>query len=432
MSNETPRKRSRKRRSSGRRRLSMKKSAVAARRRRRASEAAETSHKPRRRKRRSSRRRRAAAEAPRKRRSSRRRSGRRHSVRGHRVKRHMSREAPRRRKRRSSKRRRSSGRRRTSRRSTGRRSYRSRRGYALENPMTATEMAVGAVTGVLGFIAADALDRVIATHALADKGAVGSDGKELWMDNADGTRYPGLFNATAVLAPMDWQRWLAGAGITAVPFIVAAMIKSPMGRSSLQFFGFGAGIRILGKAATDLMAKLTSRMSWGARLYDGEARAAALSAGAGAEANLPFSGLGAIGVGTAGCGCANCVTGVGACCNRGMFAPTGAPVVAPVVANPIAPQPVVAPPAVVPQPAAPPALVMPPSVFSPPPPPPPVGRTYTQVPLAPGANTGRPFTPPPFVRKPVTNAVAGFPSGVAGTPVRSRYRWGTDQEQQTD
>jgi hypothetical protein len=442
---ETPRK-SRRRRSSGRRRLSMKKSAVAARRRRRMGMEGESRSK----------RRRAARKGSRKR-------GRRHSVRGHyarrggkriRVKKHMSAETPRKSRRRKSSRRRSSGRRHHM---VRRRS----RGYSMENPLTPMEMGVGAVTGVLGFLAADALDRVIATHALRNKTTnpvAGDSTTGTWADDANGKRYPGLYNATAVLAPMDWQRWMAGAGITAVPFIVAAFIKSPVGRSSLQFFGFGAGVRILGKAATDLMAKLTApKYSWGTRLYDGEARAAAAAATGDPTGGglLPSSGLGALpeGLGS-GCGCANCVTGVGACCRfSGQQSATFSPVVGGPLqpqapspsgqAQPPAPQPPMQPqlPPVqmTPSPAVPPYTLQ---TFSPPAPPAMVNQPRQSTPATPPTTTTTTTTTSnPGIRVPGQVATrVPLPSppsrGIQGTPSeprrRSRYDWGTSQQTQGD
>ena len=403
---ESPKKRSRRssrRRSGGRRRkLSMKKSAVAARRRRRM--AGESTRR-----------------SSRKRRSSGRR---RHKVRGHmaktrgsrrkhRVKAHMSNETSRRR-RRSSRRRRSGGRRR---RSSGRRrtGMSRRRGYALENPLSAKEIAWGAVTGTLGFLAADALDRVWATHALgpASGGGVGTDGKPLWGDTPPAagtgifkTNYVGLYNATAILAPMDWKRWVSGALITGIPFALAMAIKNPVGRSSMQFFGFGAGVRILGKAVDDLMAKLFGRTSWGARLYDGEARAAAIrnlnEGGPDTTGNFPTAGLGSLpeSTGVAGCNCANCSAGVGACCRRSDSAalppPVGVPTAGGQMPNPVVPAPA---------PMAPPQA-------------------------APPQGTPRTFAPAPALPSPVTFAPPGMLAGLPRRPEaqvngarKSPYAW---------
>jgi hypothetical protein len=439
MSNETPKKRrrSRKRRSSGRRRLSMKKSAVAARRRRR-------SHA-------------AAAESPkRRRRSSRKRrsSGRRHRVRGHTVRRrgrthrvraHLSRETPRKRRR---------SRRRSRRAMTHHRSHRRysrRRSGAMENPLSGMEIAVGAVTGVVGFISADALDRVLATHALgaSASGATGSDGKPLYGDTPTTTgAYAGLYNATAVLAPMNGWRWLAGAGITITPFVIAAFIKSPVGRSSLQFFGFGAGVRILGKAVTDLMAKFFGRTSWGARMYDGEARAAALKNG-GDTSLYPTSGLGSLptGVGSA-CNCANCTTGVGSCCrltgSQALPPPAGVPQASGQPTNTVTPTPMPALPMPSPMP------VIPPASSTPAPMPVPVtappmftvpngglpngGRlSYSPQPAPRQPIQGRFQSPPVFAPPPGSVLAAGtqgLPEGV-GAPNgarKSAYHWGSDSD----
>ena len=401
---ESPKKRSRRssrRRTGGRRRkLSMNKSAVAARRRRRAA------GEPRKKSRRSSKRRR-------------------HKVRGHlakthgsrrkhRVKAHMSRETPRRKRRRSGGRRRSSGRRRTG--------MSRRRGYALENPLSAAEIGWGALTGTLGFLAADALDRVWATHALAPAsgGGVGTDGKPLFGDTPPTagtgifkTNYVGLYNATAILAPMDWKRWVSGVLITGVPFAVAMAIKNPVGRSSMQFFGFGAGVRILGKAVDDLMAKFFGRTSWGARLYDGEARAAAMrtlaAGGTDTTGNFPTAGLGALpeSTGVAGCSCANCSAGVGSCCRKAGSQALPPPVGVPQSSG---------------QPANPVVAVGTPD--APPPVSPPMG--------APPQGTPRTFSPAPALPAPapIPGMFAGLPRRPAAQQAngarKSAYTWGAN------
>jgi hypothetical protein len=396
MSHEMPRKRHR---GGGRRRkLSMKKSAVTARRRRR-----------------------AMMEAPRK---KRRRGSRRH----------RSMEASRRRR----PRRHSHSRRRSSHRRTARSR---RRGYALENPLDMTELLVGGFTGILGFVSADALDRVLATHALTSSvtGTVGTDGKPLYGDTPPTTgAYTGLYNATAILAPMSWQRWAAGAGITAAPFIVAAFIANPVGRSALQFFGFGAGVRILGKAVDDLFGYLFGRTSWGARMYDGESRARVLkdtsgtgtdSSGNNVLANYPTTGLGAQ---PNGCGCANCTTGVGACCrmtgSKALPPPAGVPqapgqpqnTVTPTPALPAAPtySPVFSAPAPAPlqQAPAPSPLTGPPPAYMPP------------ANIPPSANLPSPPAPA-MPTGPRANIPMPTPyRGIQGTPNaarRSPYNWGS-------
>jgi hypothetical protein len=173
---------------------------------------------------------------------------------------------------------------------------RRRRSGAMENPMTGVEIFVGSITGLVGFGLADALDRVLATHALTDKGTKDANGIELYADNPATTGpYAGLFNATAICAPMDLTRWAAGLAMAAVPLTIAHFVGAPTGRAALQFFGFGAGVRIVGKGLTDLVAMVTRTSPIGQRLYDGEMRAAALKSGGSANpelASLPSAGLG--------------------------------------------------------------------------------------------------------------------------------------------
>jgi hypothetical protein len=174
----------------------------------------------------------------------------------------------------------------------------SRRRGAMENPMTGVELFVGSITGLFGFGVADAVDRMLATHALTDKNAKDANGYELYADNppTDGD-YPGLFNATAVCSPMDWKRWVFGLVGAAVPLTVAHFVSAPTGRAALQFFGFGYGIRVVGKGLIDGLSMLTIHTGTGQRLYDGEMRAGVLKANNGnnqadALASLPSAGLG--------------------------------------------------------------------------------------------------------------------------------------------
>lgn len=156
----------------------------------------------------------------------------------------------------------------------------SRRRGAMENPMTGVEIFVGSITGLFGFGVADAVDRMLATHALTDKNAKDSTGAyELYGDSppADGN-YAGLYNPTAICAPMDWKRWVFGLVGAAVPLTVAHFVSAPTGRAALQFFGFGYGIRVVGKGLIDGLAMLTVHTGTGQRLYDGEMRAAVLKA----------------------------------------------------------------------------------------------------------------------------------------------------------
>lgn len=186
-----------------------------------------------------------------------------------------------------------------------------RRRGAMENPLGVSELLVGGLTGVIGFGVADVLDRYLATHALTDSGGKDANGFEVYTDTPPTSgNYSGLFNATAILAPMDAMRWAAGLGLAAVPMIAAHFIKAPTGRAALQFFGFGAGIRVVGKGLVDLSSMLLKKTSSGQRLYDAELRAQlakAGSSGASGFPTLPSAGLGyAPQAHGFGCGCGGC------------------------------------------------------------------------------------------------------------------------------
>jgi hypothetical protein len=190
---------------------------------------------------------------------------------------------------------------------------------AMENPMTGVELFVGTFTGLLGFGTADVVDRIIATHALT---ATVNGSTTSYTDTpptanpAQGTKatYASLFNATAVCAPMNLPRWAAGLAISGVPIIIAHWVTAPVGRSALQFFGFGAGMRIVGKGMIDLLALITKSNATGMRLYGGEQRAMAVINNDGSTSTLPSqatTGLGRPALAApaghkTGCGCQAC------------------------------------------------------------------------------------------------------------------------------
>jgi hypothetical protein len=125
------------------------------------------------------------------------------------------------------------------------------------------ELAIGALTGVVGFTAADVLDRFIATRASAPM-VVAVTGY-----------------AAAEAAPIwgDMYRLGAGIGIAAVPLIGAHFIRGPALRAALQFFGFGAAFNVLGKVVAGVAAKLLANNDTGKRLYPQEIAAAQAEAG---------------------------------------------------------------------------------------------------------------------------------------------------------
>ena len=169
----------------------------------------------------------------------------------------------------------------------------------MENPMTGVELFVGGITGLLGFGVADAVDRLLATQALTDKGTKDANGYELYANTPPSSGdYAGLYNPTAICAPMGWKRWVFGLLGAAVPLGIAQVVSAPTGRAALQFFGFGYGVRVVGKGLIDGLAALTVHTGVGQRLYDGEMRAAILSANNGdssaaALASLPAAMSGA-------------------------------------------------------------------------------------------------------------------------------------------
>jgi hypothetical protein len=198
----------------------------------------------------------------------------------------------------------------TRRKGAHRRSGGGRRKGAMENPMSGVELFVGSIFGLVGFMAGDAVDRALATHALTVNPVAGTNGTVRYIDTPPTTGdYQGLFNATAVCAPMDAKRWIVGVVGAAVPLTIAHFVSAPTGRAALQFFGFAYGVRIVGKGLIDLTAKLLVNNGTGQRLYDGEMVSALLKGNSGAKtgpagnfADFPAVGMGkAIGAGSPDC-----------------------------------------------------------------------------------------------------------------------------------
>lgn len=166
------------------------------------------------------------------------------------------------------------------RRGRGHRRSRRNGGYAMENPLSTTEVIAGGLTMLFGLAVADISDRYWATHALT-AGTTNAAGATTYTDTPAVTSttgmatvgsglYPGMKNGAAVIAPMNLTRWLSGGTLAAVPFIAAAFTKTPTLRSALQLFGFGVIARIGGKALVDLFAGLLGSTSLGQQLYVNE------------------------------------------------------------------------------------------------------------------------------------------------------------------
>ena len=189
----------------------------------------------------------------------------------------------------------------------------------MENPLSGGELFVSILTGALGFGTMDMVDRFLATHALT-AGTAANSFTDTPPTTGGAGGYQGLYNATAVLAPLNWQRWTAGLLGPAVPLIAAQMIKAPVGRSALQMFGFGALMSTAGKGLTQLIAMFGNQTAFAQRLYDPEIRAAIAqvtnSGGTSTWPTPPTSGLGrAPAVHQLGMGSSKCSGGSRCRCN---------------------------------------------------------------------------------------------------------------------
>jgi hypothetical protein len=283
-----------------------------------------------------------------------------HRVKGHTVRSHMSYDdEPRRRRRRHHKR------------------------GALENPLSAMELAIGALTGTIGYVAMDSIDRAIASRDGAPlvKAAVGY--------------------AAAEAGPIwgDLPRLGAGVAIAAVPFIGAQFIRGPALRSALQFFGFGAAFNVLGKVGTALLAKIMKDSNTGKRLYAQEVASAEVEAGL---TGLPE--------GTD--HYARWIDGLGACCRHGPSLETHKiPTQAPTVTAPVA--------------MGPPVVEVPPEIALPQMPPPPPPRTVRH-PVPPPSISRQPAAPPPGILQlqPLTAGAGRIPMTLRGlgAPLRSKFQ----------
>ena len=267
--------------------------------------------------------------------------------------------------------------------------------YMMENPLTGRELAWGVPSSLVWFLVTDMSDRFWATHPLTAKGSTDASGHALYADvpvtaATWKTGYPGVYNPTAICAPMNLIRWGSGVVMIALPLGVARFVEHPLARSMLQAAGYGAILRIGGKAFIDLIAKLAMWTGTGQRLYDGEMRSMVLTSADQSPLNsLPAAGLGSVGCGS----CTACETGVGACTQAGV----GYPSVPREAAAPSSPTATT--PATSNQPA------------SPPPPP---------VPPASSSSTTTTTTT-------TTSPLAGLPA-----PRRSMYDWGHQEEEERE
>ena len=103
--------------------------------------------------------------------------------------------------------------------------------------MGPAEMALATLFGSIGFLAADGLDRFLATYdpSAADRP------KDKFVSDGAGT----LANVLNIGSRPGLVRLGAGVGAVAAPAIGASFIKNPMARAALEGMALGAGISLV-------------------------------------------------------------------------------------------------------------------------------------------------------------------------------------------
>jgi hypothetical protein len=175
--------------------------------------------------------------------------------------------------------------------------FEARRG---ERGMAAAELAVAVISGGLGFVLADGLDRWLATYDPASTAAKPTD--KFTSDGA-GT----LANTLNVAASPNWMRLGAGAVATGIPAVASIFVEHPFLRASLEGAAVGAGVNLFKLLWNNVLMPLLApkdtstaalQKSFIARLYPAEIAAhinlkatppqtAVSSAGSGALSGAP-------------------------------------------------------------------------------------------------------------------------------------------------
>ena len=173
--------------------------------------------------------------------------------------------------------------------------------------MGAAELTLAVISGGIGFVAADALDRFLATYNPGGS----TPPADKFTSIGSGT----LANTLNIAARPNWKRLAAGAGATAVPAIGSMFIRNPMAKSALEGMTIGAGISFFKTLWNNVLMPLligqdtstpTIQKSVIARLYPAEVsaainvrttpagnQAALSSGGSGALSGAPETGVGA-------------------------------------------------------------------------------------------------------------------------------------------
>jgi hypothetical protein len=156
----------------------------------------------------------------------------------------------------------------------GRRSYRTREVRG-KRGMQMARLAIATISGGLGFVIADGLDRLLATY---DPAATEKP-KDKFTSDGSGT----LANTLNVAAAPGLVRLGAGLAAAAVPAVGAAFVVNPFLRSSLEGAAIGAGVNLFKTLWNNLLMpalgpkkdadQKTIQGSYIARLYPAEVAA---------------------------------------------------------------------------------------------------------------------------------------------------------------
>ena len=178
-----------------------------------------------------------------------------------------------------------------------------RRHARRSNPFSGAELAIAIGTGALGFVAADFLDRFLATYdptaATKPTDRFTSDGAGTLANTLNVASTPGLVRGGAAVA------------MAVVPLVGSMFVDQPYLRSSLEGFGIGAAINAVKLLVNNVIMPLLKpsdtstaglQKSFIARLYPAEIAASinmAAAPTAGQPAAVSSSGSGALSGGAA-------------------------------------------------------------------------------------------------------------------------------------
>lgn len=104
--------------------------------------------------------------------------------------------------------------------------------------MSGTQFAIALGSAGVGYIAADALDRFLATY---DPAGTGDKPKDKFTSDGAGT----LANTLNLASTPNLYRIGAGVGMTALPAVASMFVSNPLVRSSLEGFAIGSGVKLL-------------------------------------------------------------------------------------------------------------------------------------------------------------------------------------------